>query len=85
MPDPNLKLVDINQNNKDKRERMIVEAFNQEEGTVEDNSLKEQKLNDPKNILDRHPTRRQYNRGYRTKKEKDGSVTIKGRRGEKKN
>ena len=64
-----------------KRQRMIVEAFNKEESTVEDNSFKTQKLNDPKNVLDRKPTNKEYNKGYRTKKEKDGSVTIKGKKG----
>jgi hypothetical protein len=64
-----------------KRQRMIIEAFDEEEGTVEDNSFKTQKLNDPKNILSRKPTNREYKKGYKTKKEKDGSITIKGKKG----
>ena len=38
------------------------------------------KINDPKNILTRPRTRKEFKKGYKYKKEKDGSLTLKGRR-----
>ena len=38
------------------------------------------KINDPKNILTRPKTRKEFKKGYRYKKEDDGSLTLKGRK-----
>mgnify|MGYP003663755634 FL=1 len=38
------------------------------------------KINDPKNILTRPKTRREFKKGYRYKTEDDGSLTLKGRK-----
>jgi len=51
---------------------------------VEDNDWQDKPVNDPKNILNREPTRKEYKKGYRVKREKDGSVTLRGRRGNRK-
>ena len=50
---------------------------------VEDNDLQDKLVNDPKGVLNREPTRKENNKGYRVKREKDGSVTLRGRRGNK--
>jgi|TARA_R100001463_G_scaffold38349_3_gene82260 hypothetical protein len=39
------------------------------------------KINDPKGVLNREARKREYNKGYRYKSEKDGSITLKGRKG----
>jgi len=51
---------------------------------VEDNDWQDKPVNDPKGVLNREPTRRESKKGYRVKREKDGSVTLRGRRGNKK-
>lgn len=38
------------------------------------------KINDPKDILTRPRTRREFKKGYKYKKEDDGSLTLKGRK-----
>ena len=43
-----------------------------EEGTV---------INDPKGVLNREVRKREYRKGYRYKSEKDGSMTLRGRKG----
>ena len=50
---------------------------------VEDNDWQDKLVNDPKGVLNREPTRKEINKGYRVKREKDGSVTLRGRRGNK--
>ena len=52
--------------------------------TVEDNDWQDKPVNDPKGVLNREATRKEYKKGYRVKREKDGSVTLRGRRGNKK-
>jgi hypothetical protein len=39
------------------------------------------KINDPKGVLNREASKREYNKGYRYNSEKDGSITLKGRKG----
>ena len=48
---------------------------------VEDRDWETKDVKDPKGVLDRPMTTREHNKGYRVKREKDGSVTLKGRRG----
>ena len=48
---------------------------------VEDIDWKTKKVNDPRNVLNRPMTKREHNKGYRVKREKDGTLTLKGRRG----
>ena len=48
---------------------------------VEDNDWQTKKVNDPKGVLNRDRTNKEWDKGYRVKREKDGSVTLKGRRG----
>jgi len=50
---------------------------------VEDQDWQDKPVNDPKGVLNREPTRKENNKGYRVKREKDGSVTLRGRRGNK--
>jgi|EP01052_Picozoa_sp_SAG31_P028929 hypothetical protein len=50
---------------------------------VEDNDWQDKPVNDPKGVLNREATRKEYRKGYRVKREKDGSVTLRGRRGNK--
>jgi len=38
------------------------------------------KINDPKNILTRPRTRKEFKKGYKYKEEEDGSLTLKGRK-----
>lgn len=38
-------------------------------------------INDPKGVLDRKVRTREYKKGYKYKKEKDGSITLKGKKG----
>ena len=38
-------------------------------------------INDPKGVLNREVRKREYRKGYRYKSEKDGSMTLKGKRG----
>tara|TARA_R110002020_G_scaffold343595_1_gene557934 strand:- start:35 stop:337 length:303 start_codon:yes stop_codon:yes gene_type:complete len=49
--------------------------------TVEDRDWNTKTVNDPRNVLNRPMTTREHNKGYRVKREKDGSVTLKGRKG----
>ena len=51
---------------------------------VEDNDWQDKLVNDPKGVLNREPTRRESKKGYRVKRENDVSVTLRGRRGNKK-
>ena len=39
------------------------------------------KINDPKGVLNREIKKREHTKGYRYKSEKDGSITLRGRRG----
>jgi hypothetical protein len=48
---------------------------------VEDNDWQYKPVNDPKGVLNREPTRRENNKGYRVRREDNGSVTLRGRRG----
>jgi len=50
---------------------------------VEDNDWQDKLVNDPKGVLDREPTRKEYKKGYRVRREDSGSVTLRGRRGNK--
>ena len=50
---------------------------------VEDNDWQDKPVNDPKGVLNREATRKENNKGYRVKREDDGSVTLRGRRGNK--
>ena len=52
--------------------------------TVEDTDWKNKKVNDPRGVLNRPMTTKEHDKGYRVKREKDGSVTLRGRRGNKK-
>jgi len=52
--------------------------------TVEDADWENKKVNDPRGVLNRSMTNKEHDKGYRVKREKDGSVTLKGRRGNKK-
>ena len=38
-------------------------------------------INDPKGVLNREVRSREYKKGYRYKNEEDGSMTLRGRRG----
>ena len=38
-------------------------------------------INDPKGVLNREIRKREYKKGYRYKNEKDGSITLRGRKG----
>jgi len=49
--------------------------------TVEDRDWDTKNVNDPKGVLNRPMTTKEFNKGYKVKREKDGSVTLKGRRG----
>ena len=49
--------------------------------TVEDRDWNTKTVNDPRNVLNRPMTTREHNKGYKVKREKDGSVTLKGRKG----
>ena len=51
---------------------------------VEDVDWQEKPVNDPKGVLNREPTRKESKKGYRVKRENDVSVTLRGRRGNKK-
>ena len=48
---------------------------------VEDRDWETKDVKDPSGVLNRPMTTREHNKGYRVKREKDGSVTLKGRRG----
>ena len=48
---------------------------------VEDNDWQFKPVNDPKGVLNREETRKEFKKGYRVKREDDGSVTLRGRRG----
>ena len=50
---------------------------------VEDNDWQDKPVNDPKGVLNRDKTRKEHRKGYRVKREDDGSVTLRGRRGNK--
>jgi len=50
---------------------------------VEDNDWQDKLVNDPKGVLDRKPTRKEIKKGYRVRREDSGSVTLRGRRGNK--
>jgi len=39
------------------------------------------KINDPRGVLNRPVKKREFKKGYRYKEEKDGSITLRGRRG----
>ena len=64
-----------------KRGRVLHENFSLDGGMVEDNDFVDKIVNDPRNVLNRPMTTREHNKGYRVKREKDGSVTLKGRKG----
>jgi len=49
--------------------------------TAEANDFTTRKVNDPKNVLNRPIRKGEHKKGYRYKEEKDGSLTIKGRKG----
>ena len=49
--------------------------------TVEDRDWNTKTVNDPKGVLNRPMTKKEFNKGYKVKREKDGSVTLRGRRG----
>ncbi|MBC8307046.1 MAG: hypothetical protein H8E55_66215 [Pelagibacterales bacterium] len=49
-------------------------------GLGSDTKIANTKINDPKNILTRPRTRKEFKRGYRYKTEDDGSLTLKGRK-----
>ena len=46
-----------------------------------DESFIDTKINDPKGVLNREMKKREHKKGYRYKSEKDGSITLRGRRG----
>ena len=46
---------------------------------IDDRDWNTKPVNDPRGVLNRPMTRREHNKGYRVKREKDGSVTLKGR------
>ena len=48
---------------------------------VEDRDWETKDVKDPRGVLNRPMTRREHNKGYKVKREKDGSVTLKGRKG----
>jgi len=52
--------------------------------TVEDRDWKNKKVNDPRGVLNRPMTNKEHSKGYKVKREKDGSVTLRGRKGNKK-
>jgi len=49
--------------------------------TAEANDFTDRKVNDPKGVLNRPVRKREYKKGYRYKEEKDGSLTLKGKKG----
>ena len=49
--------------------------------TAEANDWTTRKVNDPKNVLNRPIRNREHKKGYRYTEEKDGSLTLKGRKG----
>ena len=48
---------------------------------IDDRDWNTKPVNDPRGVLNRPMTKIEYNKGYKVKREKDGSVTLKGRRG----
>jgi len=49
--------------------------------TVEDRDWEMKNVKDPRGVLNRPMTKREYNKGYKVKRGKDGSITLRGRRG----
>ena len=49
--------------------------------TAEADDFTTRKVNDPKGVLNRPIRNREHKKGYKYKEEKDGSLTLKGRRG----
>ena len=64
-----------------KRGRVLHENFSLDGDMVEDNDFVDKIVNDPKGILNRPMTNREFKKGYKVKRGKDGSITLKGRRG----
>ena len=48
---------------------------------VEANDFTDRKVNDPRGVLNRPVKKREFKKGYRYKEEKDGSLTLKGKKG----
>jgi len=51
--------------------------------TAEANDFTTRKVNDPKNVLNRPIRKGEHKKGYRYKEEKDGSLTLRGKKGNK--
>ena len=57
------------------------ESYTSTSITAEADDFTTRKVNDPKNVLNRPIRNREHKKGYKYKEEKDGSLTLKGRRG----
>jgi len=64
-----------------KRGRVLHENISLDKAMINDNDFKDKKINDPRGVLNRPMTNKEFNKGYRVKREDDGSVTIRGKRG----
>jgi hypothetical protein len=81
MAHPYRKTSPFNKVDLKKRGRVLHEYFSLDKTTVNDNDFKDKKINDPRGVLNRPMTNKEFNKGYRVKREKDGSVTIRGKKG----
>jgi hypothetical protein len=81
MAHPYRKTTPLNKIDLKKRGRVLHENFSLNKTTVNDNDFEDKKINDPRGVLNRPMTNKEFNKGYRVRREKDGSVTIRGKRG----
>ena len=59
-----------------KRGRVLHENFSLDGDMVEDNDFVNKKVNDPKGVLNRPMTNREFKRGYKVKRGKDGKNIV---------
>ena len=64
-----------------KRGRIHHEDIAEDKKTAEADDFTTRKVNDPKKVLNRDITKTEHKKGYKYKEEKDGSLTLRGRRG----
>ncbi len=57
------------------------ESYTSTSITAVDDDFQDRKVNDPKGVLNRPIRNREHKKGYRYTEEKDGSLTLKGRKG----
>lgn len=63
-----------------KRGRIHHEDISEDKKTAEADDFTTRNVNDPKGVLNRDITKREHLKGYRYKEEKDGSLTLRGRK-----